>query len=117
MSPGLGGQCERCGKPVKLRRHCAACRKKINDLESSRSPAGRGADTDLRETRAAIDHLAAVPTKPVFVMHEIWLSRLRALLARAHGDDARYHEYRDRYRDMAKTLEFEEHIAWAEAMP
>jgi hypothetical protein len=24
---------------------------------------------------------------------------------------------RDRYRDMAKTLGFEGHIAWAEAMP
>ena len=117
MSPGLGGQCERCGKPVKLRRYCAACRKKINDLESSRSPAGRGADTDLRETRAAIDHLAAVPTKPVFVMHEIWLLRLRALLARAHDDADAYADFRDRDRDMARTLGFEGHIAWAEAMP
>jgi hypothetical protein len=33
------------------------------------------------------------------------------------GDDARYRDSRDRYRDMAKTLEFEGHIAWAEAMP
>ena len=50
-------------------------------------------------------------------MRDICLLRLRALLARAHGDDARYREYRDRYRDMARTLEFEGHIAWAEAMP
>jgi hypothetical protein len=28
-----------------------------------------------------------------------------------------YHDYRDRYRDMATTLGFEGHIAWAEAMP
>jgi len=27
-------------------------------------------------------------------MREVWLLRLRALLARAHGDDARYREYR-----------------------
>ncbi len=27
-----------------------------------------------------------------------------------------YREYRDRYRDMAKTLGFEGHIDWAEAM-
>jgi hypothetical protein len=26
-------------------------------------------------------------------------------------------DYRDCYRDMAKTLGFEGHIAWAEAMP
>ena len=28
-----------------------------------------------------------------------------------------YRDYRDRYRDMAKTLESDGHIAWAEAMP
>jgi hypothetical protein len=51
------------------------------------------------------------------VMREIWLLRLRALLARAHGGAAAYAQLRDRYRDMAKTLGFEGHIAWAEAMP
>ena len=77
----------------------------------------RGGDADLEDARAAIDCLAAVPTDPGFVLYEITLLRLQALLARAHGDDARYREYRDRYRDMAKTLGFEGHIAWAEAMP
>ncbi len=76
----------------------------------------RGADTDLQEARAAIDRLAAVPTDPGFVMHEIWLLRLRALLARAHGDTVGYRDYRDRYRAMAKRLGFEGHIAIAEAM-
>jgi hypothetical protein len=52
-----------------------------------------------------------------FAVREIWLLRLRALLARAHGDAARYADFRDRYRDMAKTLGFEGHIDWAEAMP
>ena len=33
------------------------------------------------------------------MLHEIWLLRLRALLARAHGDEAAYRDYRDRYRD------------------
>jgi hypothetical protein len=50
-------------------------------------------------------------------VRDIWLLRLRALLARAHGDDARYRDYRDRYRATARTLGFEGHIAWAEAMP
>jgi adenylate cyclase len=43
--------------------------------------------------------------------------RLRALRARAHGDDAAYAHFRDRYRDMATSLGFEGHIAWAEEMP
>jgi adenylate cyclase len=75
----------------------------------------RGTEQDLQEAQTAIDRLAACPTDTRFVLYE--LLRLRALLARARGDDARYREYRDRYRDMAKTLGFEGHIAWAEAMP
>ena len=77
----------------------------------------RGADGDVAEAEAAIERLAAAPADEGLVMRDIWLSRLRALLARAHGDEARYREYRDRYRDMARTLGFEGHIAWAEAMP
>jgi hypothetical protein len=49
-------------------------------------------------------------------MCDIWLLRLRALLARAHDDAAAYADFRDRYRDMATSLGFEGHIAWAEAM-
>jgi class 3 adenylate cyclase len=77
----------------------------------------RASDGDVAEAEAAIERLAAAPADEGLVMREIWLLRLRALLARAHGDEARYREYRDRYRDMAKTLDFEGHIAWAEAMP
>jgi hypothetical protein len=58
-----------------------------------------------------------MPTEPGVVVYELPLLRLRALLAKAHGDDTAYREFRDRYRDMAKTLGFEGHIAWAEAMP
>ena len=77
----------------------------------------RGADADVAEAEAAIERLAAAPADEGLVMRDIWLLRLRALLARAHGDDARYRDFRDRYRDMARTLGFEGHIAWAEAMP
>jgi hypothetical protein len=77
----------------------------------------RGADGDLAEAEAAIERLAAAPADEGLVMREIWLLRLRALLARANGDTAAYAQFRDRYRDMAKTLGFEGHIAWAEAMP
>jgi adenylate cyclase len=77
----------------------------------------RGRDRDLLDAQDAIDRLAAVPTDPGFVLHEIWLLRLRALVERAHGDAAAYEHFRDRYRNMAKTLGFEGHIAWSEAMP
>jgi hypothetical protein len=50
------------------------------------------------------------------VIRDIWLLRLRALLARAHGDATANADFTDRYRDMAETLGFEGHIAWAEAM-
>jgi len=76
----------------------------------------RGSDGDLAEAQAAIDRLAAVPTDPGFVLHEIFLLRLRALLARARGDAAGYRDYRDRYRKLATELGFEGHIALAEAL-
>lgn len=76
----------------------------------------RRADGDLQEAGAAVDRLAHVPVNG-FVMRDTWLLRLRALLARAHGDDAAYRDYRDRYRAMATSLGFEGHMAWAEAMP
>jgi hypothetical protein len=76
----------------------------------------RASDGDVAEAEAAIDRLAAAPADEDLVMRDIWLLRLRALLARAHGDDTAYGDYRDRYRDMARTLGFEGHIAWAEAM-
>jgi adenylate cyclase len=77
----------------------------------------RGTSADLKEAQAAINRLAAEPTDPGFALFEVPLLRLRALLSRAHGDAATYAQFRDRYRDMAKTLGFEGHIAWAEAMP
>jgi adenylate cyclase len=77
----------------------------------------RGTKPDLQEAQAVIDKLAACPTDPGFVLYEPPLLRLRALMARAHGDKAAYRDYRDRYRTMATSLGYEGHIAWAEAMP
>ena len=76
----------------------------------------RGADGDISEAAEAIERLAAVPIDPGFVLHELPLLRLRALLARAHGDEAGYRDFADRYRTMANDLGFEGHIAIAEAM-
>jgi adenylate cyclase len=77
----------------------------------------RGAAGDLLWAKAAIDRLAAVTTDPGFVLHELPLLRLRALLAQGGGDQAAYRDYRDRYRAMATSFGFEGHIKWAEAMP
>ena len=77
----------------------------------------RGAHGDVAEAEAAIERLAAAPADDGLVIRDIWLLRLHALLARAHGDYAAYAQFKDRYCDMARTLGFEGHIAWAEVMP
>jgi hypothetical protein len=76
----------------------------------------RRTDGDVAEAEAAIERLARLPADG-FVLRDILLLRLQALLARAHGDAAAYAHFRDRYRDMARSLGFEGHIAWAEEMP
>jgi adenylate cyclase len=76
----------------------------------------RGSGADMREARTAIDRLAALPTDHGYVLHEIWLLRLETLLAQAHGDEAGYRHYRDRYQARAASLGFEGHMKWAEAM-
>jgi class 3 adenylate cyclase len=77
----------------------------------------RAADGDVAEAEAAIARLGAARTGTGLAVRDISSLRLRALLARAQGDNAAYADFRDRYRDMAKTLGFEGHIDWAEAMP
>ncbi len=77
----------------------------------------RGTDSDVAAAEAAIQRLAAEPADEGLVMRDIWQLRLRALLAKARGDESAYRDHRDRYRDMAKTLGFEGHIDWADAMP
>jgi hypothetical protein len=76
----------------------------------------RGTDADVTEAEAAIERLVKAPINPGYKMNEIWVLPLRALQARAHGDEAGYRDYRDRYRDTATSLGFEGHIAWADAM-
>jgi class 3 adenylate cyclase len=76
----------------------------------------RGADGDVAEAEAAIERLAAAPTDDLLAVRDIWLLRLRTLLAGARGDDFAYRELVRRYREMAELLGFEGHIAWAEEM-
>jgi hypothetical protein len=84
----------------------------------------RAADGDLAEAQSAIERLAQAPIEQLpapsdggFAVRDIWLLRLRALLARAYGDATSYARLRDGYRDMAGKLGFEGHAEWAEAMP
>ena len=77
----------------------------------------RGTESDVTEAEAAIERLATEPADGHLAMRETWLQRMRAALARAQGDVEAYTKFRDRYRDLAKTLGFEGHIARAEEMP
>ena len=75
----------------------------------------RGAEGDLAEAQEAFDWLANLAADPDSAILDITLLRLRTLLARARGDDS-YPDLVGRYRDMAKSLGYEGHIDWAEAM-
>jgi class 3 adenylate cyclase len=75
-----------------------------------------GVEADVAHAEAMIEQLAAAPADDGLATREIWLLRLRALLARARGDRVAYRDYRDRYRAMAESLGFEGHMAWAEVM-
>ncbi|HTX94420.1 MAG TPA: adenylate/guanylate cyclase domain-containing protein [Mycobacterium sp.] len=72
-------------------------------------------DDDLGKAEAAINRLATTPFSPGTALLDITLLQLWTLLARARGD-AEYQELRERYRQMARSLDFRGHIAWAEAM-
>jgi hypothetical protein len=74
------------------------------------------AEADVAEAEAAIERLSVAPSDAGLVIRDIWLLKLRALLARAHGDVTAYAHLRDRYRAVATTLDFEGHVKWAEAM-
>lgn len=76
----------------------------------------RATPADLAEAQAAIVRLEAVPTDPGYALLEIPLLRIRALLARATGDEAGYRELVNRYRTRAAEVGYEGHMAMAEAM-
>ena len=77
----------------------------------------RGNQGDLERAESAMTRLAAEPVDSGFVLYELPLLRMRALVAQTRGDHAGYVDYRDRYRAMAHRVDFKPHIAMAEAMP
>ena len=71
---------------------------------------------DVARAEAAIESLAAAPDGDALVMREIWLLRMRTLLARARNDEAAYRDCRDRYRAVAVRHDFEGHVQWSAEM-
>ncbi len=76
----------------------------------------RGSASDIAEAQAAIERLASVPTDPGFVLFELPLLRMRALLAKSRGDVGGYRDWVQKYRAMASDLGFGGHIAMAAEM-
>jgi hypothetical protein len=77
----------------------------------------RGTEGDVVEAEEAIDRLANLRVAVEWAVSDITLLRLRALLARAQGNETEYRDYRDRYRALATRLGFAGQMKWAEAMP
>ena len=76
----------------------------------------RGAEGDVSEAQEAIDRLANLRADHGSAMLDITLLRLRALLARARGDDVVCRDLMSHYREMAESLGYEGHIDWAKAL-
>jgi class 3 adenylate cyclase len=67
----------------------------------------RGSVGDQDEAQAAIDRLAAVPTDPGFVLHELPLLRSRALLALERGDENSHRNFLEQHRAKATAAGFD----------
>jgi hypothetical protein len=67
----------------------------------------RGSSGDQSEAQAAIDQLAAVPTDPGFVLHELPLLRSRALLALARRDESSCRKLLEQHRAKAAAAGFD----------
>ena len=67
----------------------------------------RGSGGDQSEAQAAIDQLAAVPTDPGFVLHELPLLRSRALLALARRDESSCRKLLEQHRAKAAAAGFD----------
>ncbi len=74
-----------------------------------------GSVGDQHKAQAAIDRLAAVPTDPGFVVHELPLLRSQALLALARGDKNSHRNFMERHRAKAASAGFEALMSIADA--
>lgn len=76
----------------------------------------RGADGDVDEAQEAIDRLASLEAEHSSTIFDIFLLRLRALLARSRDADGAWRDLVKRHREMADSLGYEGHSVWAAAM-
>ena len=76
----------------------------------------RGAEGDLAEAQEAIDWLANLPAHQGSAVLDITLLRSARAAGPGPRRRCRLPGLGDRYRAMAKSLGFEGHIDWAEAM-
>ncbi|OBF32442.1 cyclase [Mycobacterium sp. ACS1612] len=76
----------------------------------------RGGTAGVDEAEHAVTDLAAMAADPGFVIFEVLVLRLRALLARAHGDESAYRDLVARYRTMSESHGYEGHLAMAATM-
>jgi hypothetical protein len=75
----------------------------------------RGGEADLQEAQTAIERLATAPLHDESLLREIWLVRLRALLAGARGDEVAHRDLLQRYRAMATSHGWLGHMAMADS--
>ena len=73
----------------------------------------RGGEADLQEAQTAIERLMAAPVD--VADREVWVLRLRALLADARGDEAAHRKFSRQYRTMATKLGRLGHMAMADS--
>ena len=78
---------------------------------------GRGGERDLVEAEELIDRVATTPLEMASECLDVFVLRMRALLADARGEVDVYRDYRDRYRALATSLGFAGHMQWADSMP
>jgi class 3 adenylate cyclase len=74
----------------------------------------RGGEADLQEAHTAIERLAAAPNHDM-VDREIYLLRLRALLAGARGEEAAHRDLLQQYRAMATKFGRLGHMAMSDS--
>ena len=75
----------------------------------------RGAESDLVEAQQAMASVDELSSRSESTVREITrCSRLRALIARARGDDIGFRDLVIHYRAMSAELGFEGHMSWAE---
>ncbi|MEE6178707.1 ATP-binding protein [Mycobacterium sp. 050134] len=76
----------------------------------------RRTKSDVLEAEAAIERLEGGPAYGGLAMRQTVLLRLRALLARARGEEGAFRELVGQYRAMAQKFGYEGHLALADGM-